>query len=192
MNYKKEYKFKLTFSCITLLLIMLNTGITLGQGSESNFCSHLLPKEAIILLNNKYVDWRILSYDDLHSDDKMLWNKKHDKECPGIAIGKYRTATESDYAVLIIPKKNTTKEAKLLTLNKVVGEKLSVKLLYEDKNITNYPVIYKSNPGQYYDFYDSKKSIVTKNDVIIYEHIEASAIVFYYIDGKYKQLLTSD
>ena len=99
------------------------------------------------------------SKDDLLSDDQMLWDKQHEKECPGIAIGKYRGDNITDYAVLIIPKKGKAKKAKLLILAKDRGGKFKVSLLYDDTNVTNYLVIFKAAPGRYYYFYDSKKTL---------------------------------
>jgi hypothetical protein len=191
MNYKKYYFLRVA-EYITMLVLILQGGIALGQSIESNSCSNLLPEDARALINEKYNNWRILSKNDLLYDDQMLWNKNHEKECPGIAIGKYRNDNESDYAVLIIPRKDKTKKAKLLMLTRNMGGRFAIKQLYEDKNITNYPVIYKADSGQYFYFYDSKKSIVAKHDVVIYEHIEASANAFYYESDKYQQLLISD
>ncbi len=175
---------------ITILMFLLQCGIAFGQAPNS--CLNLLPSDATALLEEKYIDWRILSKDDLLSEDQMLWDKQHEKECPGIAIGKYRGDNVTDYAVLIIPKKEKVKKAKLLMLTKDRGGKFKVSLLYDDPNVSNYPVIFRADPGRYYYFYDSKKSILTKRDVVIYEHIEASAIAFYYNNGKYERLLTSD
>jgi hypothetical protein len=175
---------------ITILALILQCSVAFGQSVNS--CLNLLPKDAKALIDDKYINWRILSKQDLLSDDQILWDKKHENECPGIAIGKYRNDKVADYAVLIIPKKGETKKANLLMLAKDSSGKYTLVLLYGDKNVANYPVIYKVAPGQYYYFYDSKKSIMTKHDVVIYEHIEASAIAFYYKNGNYEQLLTSD
>ncbi len=157
-------------------------------------CTTLLPDAASLVLKQKYPGWRLLDIDDLESKDREIWHKTHADECPSIAIGRYESKSKVQYAVLLIPeKKLTTLKTKLVMLRLTTDGKFIPQVLFDDTALLiNYPVIYKASPGQYVDFYDPDKKIEVSSDTVIYDRIGASAVAFYYANGKYDKVLISD
>ncbi len=137
---------------------------------------------------------------DIDSDDQALWDKVREGECPGIAVGNYDDSKVKGYAILIIPRDSVKRQIKLLLFRKNSSGKYAAKTILETDNAgRSYPVIYRGEPGTYTetDSYDYGKnneadSIETKHDVIICEFIEKGALVFYYKDGKFHELVISD
>jgi len=177
---------------VTFLFFMIDGNACSAQSIELYECPSLLPKSAIEAIVESYKDWKILEKADLIPDDQMLWDKYRRGECPGVAVGNFDGGgNKKTFAVLIIshaPKKH----AKLLLLKRNHFGKYKISLIYEENDVTNFPAIHRGLPGTHRDFYVKEKKVKVKTDVIIYEHIEASAIAFYYKHGKYEQLIISD
>ena len=185
--------FDIVIFIITLLwLFMTQLNVYAHQTGKQQSCAELLPKEVKEIIEKKYKNWRILEKKDLVSDDQVLWDKYRRGECPGVIAGNFDNSGNTGYAVLIISQAKTMKRTQLLILTMRGSRNYDSQVLYVENNVSNFPAIHKEPPGQYTDFYEEKKTIEAKTDVIIYEHIESSALVFYYKNGKFRRLLVSD
>ena len=176
---------------IMFLFFMIYGSSGGDQFGKHHECALSLPKSAREAIAASYKNWRILEKTDLNPDDQTLWDKYRRGECPGVAAGNFDGTNQKTYAVLIISQA-PKKQAKLLLLKRNHFGKYKIVLIYEEGKVTNFPAIHKGLPGTYADFYVKEKTVKVKTDVIIYEHIEASAIAFYYQHGKFEQLLVSD
>lgn len=174
---------------LLILIIFIIDNSTYGN---AKLCDSILPVGAQKEIARNYKGWRIIKKEDLVFDDQTLWDKSHQEECPGISAGRYDKAAGIEYAILVFREISEKKHTKLLLLKSDTSGIYHSTVLYFENDVTNLPVIYRRPAGKYSDFYNDKKSIVTKSDVIVYEHIEASAIVFYNKNGKYRQILISD
>lgn len=178
---------------IPVLLVLVMQGCADSeQLIKQQGCVTLLPQEAREKIVTSFRNWRTLELKDLVPDDQVLWKKYHQGECPGVAAGSFDNSGKTEYAVLIISRTQIKKQTKLLLLRKTYSGDYTPKILYEEEGVSNFPAIHKEPPGVYSDFYDRNSTIAAKTDVIIYEHIEASAIAFYYENGEFKQILISD
>jgi hypothetical protein len=151
-----------------------------------------LPVPIRDLVKSKFPQLRPKQFSDLEADDKQLWWKAHEKECPGIAIGHFESASELSYAILLVPKSEPTDGYKIVVFSKgPTGDAYSWKLLDHAEGQSDSLVISKAEPGKYSDF-EQTKSIQTKLDCVYVEWIEKGAILHYWLAGRYHKLRVSD
>lgn len=172
-----------------LFCVVLQLGCALGNGGQEELttCAALLPVDAKAELATAYEDWVILEHDHLYPHQQEIWGPA----CPGLAAGEFDGSGEETYAVLIVRQVAQTKQAKLLLLEKT-NATYTIRVLREEEEVPSYPVVHREPPGIYRYFYDRQNTIDALHDVFVYEHLEATATVFYYKDGEYQQLLISD
>jgi hypothetical protein len=182
---------------IILLLVYLSVAFSCIANSKRSLnvtsCASLLPLALKNEIGIYYKGWRILEYSDLSSEDQKIWNQAHKGVCPGVIEGHFDGSKDSSYAVTIIQEIANRKNVKLL-LAKKANANYKFEVLYDPVGVTisHYPVIYKGASGVYRDFYDDSVFAEAQNDVIIYEHLEASAIAFVYMSGEFRRVLISD
>jgi len=151
-----------------------------------------LPGAAREVLKAKFPSWRPKQVSDLDEDDRELWLKAHDKECPGIATGHFERADKSAYAVLLVPKANPTSGYELIVLNAPQGRGYIARVLDQAKGQTYSGLVISAlAPGKYSNFEDTQ-SVVLKLDGIHLEWIEKGAHLFYWSGGRYHKLQISD
>ena len=155
--------------------------------AKATACVALLPAEAKAKLEAAYSGWNVLEHDQLYPHQHEIWGAR----CPGVAVGQFRGTGEVGYAVVIVRQTKDIKQAKLLLIEKQKTS-YAIQLLREQNEVPSYPVVHKEPPGVYREFYDRESTTKVTNDVFVYEHLEATATLFYYKDGKYQELLISD
>ncbi len=182
-----------SFAASYILAIVL-FGIGLSAQSQNRCRIENLPVQAQGLIRT-FPGWRIKLVSDLESYDKQLWEKAHPKECPGLAIGHFQTADQTAYALLLIPNKGVNDGFKILVLTK--SEKADIYSLKVLDHAEQQPgsssglVISKVPPGKYSGF-DMTQSVTLKTDGIEAEWLEQSSILYYWKNGRYRKLQTSD
>lgn len=176
-----------------LLLGACSSNVNARNAVHVQSCLSILPASTEKQIEMKYQGWRVLEYNDLSEDDKAIWVKYHGAVCPGVALVNSANTPKEDrtYGIVIVRGGEGIKRAKLLIL-KETNSVASLKTLYEENSVTNYPVIYKASPGVYRDFYDNSKTVTVSGDALIYEHLEASAIAFYHTGTQFHRLVISD
>jgi hypothetical protein len=190
MKFNKWVRYLITLA-LSLSVPSSEIGLCDQSPTESE-CSSLLPAEVRAALDIGYKGWRVLEYRDLASDIQDFWDKNHQKECPGVAIGRF-DGKHTAYAFIIIEEVDGTKQVKLMISEKR-KDKHTLRVLYNCKeiNIIRYPVVLRSPPGIYKDIYNNKNSVTARNEVILFEYHGARAIIFYYLGGRYHQMLIWD
>lgn len=169
--------------------------VTVCSGQLKNSCrTSSLPSGAKALLDTEYGDWRTKDVSDLGADDEGLWMKAHPKECPGIAVGHFEEANRISYAVLLVPKSELKHGYKIIILGKSpTGDVYTARLLdqaggeYSSSGL----VISRVPPGKYSDFEDTA-SVRAKVDALNVEWIEKAGVLYYWANGKYHKIQTSD
>ncbi|HKD80730.1 MAG TPA: hypothetical protein VKH81_13610 [Candidatus Angelobacter sp.] len=131
---------------------------------------------------------------DLISGDRALWAKAHPKGCPGIAIGHFEQSNFLTYVVLMVPKPRPTHGFKILILKKLPsGNNYTGQVL--DQSDGEYSasglVIAKAPPGKYSDF-EGTAQVQVNLDAILVEWIEKASVLYYWENGKYRKVQTSD
>jgi len=179
-------------SCI---LAIFPFGIGLFAQSQNRCRMENLPVQAQGLIRKTFPGWRIKLVSDLESYDKQLWEKAHPKDCPGLAIGHFRTADQTDYALLLVPNEGVNDGSKIFVLTKSErADTYSLKVLdhaEQQPGSSSGLVISKVPPGKYSSF-DTTQSVTLKADGIEAEWLEQSSILYYWKNGRYRKLQTSD
>ena len=172
-----------------IVTVLASAPVSLAQ---SNHCD-LLPSDTKLIVEQRFPDWRPKVLSDLSGYDKKLWVETHPKECPGIAEGHFEQPENVAYAVLLIPKSGHTASYKIIVLSKTFEENV-VRLLdhaegnvYSDSGL----VISKELPGTKSGF-DDAKLVRLKLDGLNVEWLEKSSVLYYWSNGKYRSLETSD
>jgi hypothetical protein len=176
-------------ACAVILAI-----VPASSGQQKNCRTSSLPSAAKALLDIEYAGWRPKDVADLGPDDRQLWLKAHPKDCPGIATGHFEQPEHLSYAVLLVPDSPVKQGYKILVLRELtIGNTYAATLL--DQADGGYPssgmVISKVPPGKYSDF-EETASVRLKLDAVNVEWIEKGAVLYYWANGKYRTLQTSD
>lgn len=166
---------------------------SLPARASENCSEAALPRAATEVLKTKYPSWRPKSVSDLDTEDQQLWLKAHNKQCPGIAVGHFEHADTSAYAILLVPKAKPLSGYKLIVLTAPRnGEGYTSRVLdHSEEQSYSGMAISALPPGKYSDVEDTKPMRV-KLDSIQLEWIEKAAVLFYWAEGGYRKLQTSD
>lgn len=154
---------------------------------DEHACQPQLPEPLRVRVTAEHPGWRVLKPDDLLAEDLAIWRRAYDGLCPGIAVGHFNDTAQTAYAVLLIRPTDGRITARL-----VVVDASRTDELITETDLSNLPVVRKGMPGTYNDFYDPSDTISTPFETIIYEHLEASAIAFFWQNGRYVSLKVSD
>jgi hypothetical protein len=174
---------------VLLTIVNLST-LSHSSAQTTEICSVTrLPTAASELLRTKFPLWRAKQISDLEAYDRQFWTEEHPKECPGIAIGHFEGSEHLAYAMLLVPKNESTGGYKIVVLSEL-GSAFSAKLLEQGQSAQGL-VISVAAPGQYADFEDTKQAKLTV-DAIYVQWIEKAALLYYSSGGRYHQLQTSD
>ena len=150
-----------------------------------------LPAGVEQLLKQKYPDWRPKTVSDLEAYDHELWLSTNPHSCPGLAIGHFEQPNQLAYAILLVPNSGPSGGYKIIiAVNSEDPNNYVVRLLDHGKFASGL-VILKERPGKYKGF-DETRSIALKLDGLNVEWLEKSSVLYYYSNGKYHQLQTSD
>jgi hypothetical protein len=134
--------------------------------------------------------WSLLRLSDLNTDDQRLWLEVRPKSCPGYAAARMRTGSGPSYIVALIDKRTAKPREQVLLL--VPHGKSFVRLtLAKPTEVANPAVVWRGPPGKYHEW-DGSRSIAIRNDSVVLETMEASAVLYYFARGRLQTLTTSD
>jgi hypothetical protein len=182
--------------CLALMLLpVVCFAAQPGQTERATICdSSALPTSAQKLLTAKFSGWRPKLVSDMDTDDQQLWlTATHGKECPGIVAGHFETADELSYAVLLVPKSNSSEGYKFGVLSKGAADKDYAWKLIDHAETQADPglVISKAPSGKYSDW-EGNKSVRLKLDGIQLEWMEKGAVLYFWSEGQYHRIRVSD
>jgi len=156
-----------------------------------------LPKEIQTNLDKNYPDWQPERLEHLYNEDRQFWIKDHPNDCPGIATGHFESKTERSYALLLISKPERKRQGfRLIVFSRIGPSVPYVTRLITKWNIGLYyqgsdEVIAAVPPGHYGEAM-GPKSVDTNLDTIMCATMEKGAAVYYWKNGRYHELITSE
>ena len=158
--------------------------------------SQLLPVPIIETQLKNYPNWRPLRLDDLTADDQELWMKAKGKQCPGYAVGHFVSDKFLTYAIILVNISHP-KDYKLVSISEVGSGRYKTSMIVDDeqkesKGLPLYPVVWVMPPGDYQDFYNSKRKLRTHREGIALERLEAWMVLYYWDKGKFAKFTLSD
>jgi hypothetical protein len=169
------------------MFVSVFTGTLLAQADPCN----VLPPDARDVVQRQFPTLRPKKLSDLSGYDKKLWLETHPKACPGIASGNFERSGSVAYAVLLVPTTGDDHIYKIVVVSKVQTG-YHIRLLEEGKaSADSGLVISKEQPGSYSEF-DDGKSVRVLHDGVNVEWLEKSSVLYYWSQGKYRSIQTSD
>ena len=185
-------------------LLLIRASVTVlcsavcSQSKAADPCDiSVLPKEIQTNLEKNFPDWQPERLENLYEDDRQFWSRAHPRDCPGIAIGHFELKNELSYAVLLISKpdrKRTGFRVIAFSRNGPSAQYVShlvlrwnIGLLYQGSD----EVIQTVPPG-HYDAAMNRKNADTDLDAILCATMEKGAAVYYWRNGSYHELITSE
>jgi hypothetical protein len=177
-----------SISALTILFLSL---FLPGRSFGQHVCSvEEIPLDVRNLLKQKFPGWAIVTVSDLRSDDQQIWRRAHPRACPGYTVGNFRDADHLSYAFNLFRKdREHTLETLFVIDSDEQGQKLRV--LSEPTKVAYLSVTSKPPPGKYGSA-DGTKRITAPFSVISYEAIESGELLYYWSNGRYHSVLTSD
>jgi hypothetical protein len=153
-----------------------------------------MPAQVREMLRSKFAGWRPKQLSDMGADGQKVWLQgSSGKSCPGIAIGRFESATELSYAFLLLRNSDPTHGYQIVIFSKQRdgGTYTSNLLDHSDAEPDSSLVISKADPGVFSDL-ESEKSIRTKLDSVIVEWLEKGAVLYYWNADRYRRIVISD
>jgi hypothetical protein len=183
---------------IVISAIFFLCAIFCSESNAANPCDiSILPREIQTKLEKNYPDWQPEKLKNLYEDDRHFWTEAHPNDCPGIAIGHFESKTEFSYALLLVSKP----ERKRPGLRILVFSRLGPSAEYILRVISRYDTgdfyegsdqVIATVPAGHYEEAQGPKRVDVDLDGISYEVMEKGAILYYWRNGRYHELVTSD
>jgi hypothetical protein len=183
-------------------LNLLDEGEAKGtEGADSaalsksvSLCKYTLPPDIRAEIDKRYAGMAVLLITDLVQDDQQLWlNAFGTSACPGTAIGHFKSSKDDSYAVALV-KPSTGQpgiDEALIVASRGAGM-IDLVVLNWARGVPIASIVRKSAPGIYADWQDSSVRINATQDVVVLEHLEASAVAFVFEDGKFRTVTISN
>ena len=175
------------------LLLFVSTQVKAADPCDVS----VLPQEVQTKLEKNYPEWQPERLEHLYDDDRQVWIKAHPTDCPGIAIGHFESKNELSYAFLLISKPDRKRLGFRLIVFSRSGPfapyvshlvtKWNIGLLYQGSD----EVIATVPPGHYEEAI-GRRDVRTDLDAILSETLEKGAAVYYWRNGRYHELITSE
>jgi hypothetical protein len=134
---------------------------------------------------NTQPGWHIRSHHQLSSDDQALWQRYRPDVCPGLAQADLSGYGHLSYALVL----EKEEQARLVILLESQG-KLEEKLIWSGPAKGRY-VVHTAQPGTAYEF-ETRKRYDPKHQSFVFEVMEASAMQYYWHNGKLHSILITD
>jgi hypothetical protein len=170
-----------------VVLVLLSIAFLARAQETSCKLNALLPSVRAVV-EEKFPGWRLVNVFDLRSDDQSLWKKSHHGECPGLAVGHYENDSDNSYAITLFQKPPKLRQLLIVITPGLSTPKLHV--LSRPQEVAYLSVVSKLPPGRYADA--EGKALKIDKESISYEAIEAGAIMYYYSEGRYQSIQSSE
>ena len=174
-----------------LLICLLVSPLWATKGAD-RCATTTLPTEVQQLLASKYSDWRPKAINDLEEGDRRLWLAGNSNSCPGIAVGHFEQASQLAYAILLVPKSGESAYKVVVAAHAKNSGAYYLAVLDQGSATPNSGLVISRMPPGKQSGFDESKSVRLKLDGLNVEWIEKSSVLYYYSNGKYHTLQTSD
>jgi hypothetical protein len=149
-----------------------------------------IPANVRSRMTQRFPGWKIVSLQDLRADDQNIWRTSHPKECPGYATGHFSSAEQLSYAFNLFRDNGKQLFAVLLVID-AAGPDYKIHVLSKPQVVAFMSVVYSQPPGRLTDFAGTRQ-LTTSLSVIAYETLEAGQLVYFWSNGRYHSIQTSD
>jgi hypothetical protein len=192
----RNFKYVPTVLRASVLLLVAVGTCTRSKAADPCDLS-VVPQEVRAKIAKDYADWQPERLEQLDEEDRAMWIKAHPDDCPGIAIGHFESKTEFSFAFLLVSKPDRKRPG----LRILVFSRSDVSAPYVPRTISKWnvgPFYENSNqviatvPPGHYEEAQGPHKVQTDLDGISYEVMEKGTILYYWKNGRYQGLATSD
>jgi hypothetical protein len=179
---------------VVLLLVLLLVPMSAsGQQSLSTCAPTVLPPDVSEWLKNHLAGWRIKTTEDLEAYHQKLWNENRPNQCPGIAPGHFASATEEEFALLLIPESAERRGYKVFAFIQPKGTRARAPRIVEDDKdqSSERVVLYPTPPGLYKDPENTRRVRIPRDGIVL-EEMEAGGTLYFWRSSRFERLIISE
>jgi len=155
-------------------------------------CSSIIPKELDQFLAKDFPTFRPKLISDLDRDERRLWSETHGKACPGVAAGQFESADELSYALLLIPQSRPKDGYRLVVVTAGADNHFQSETLDSNDTADNSGMVIARVPPGKQSAFEGNKTIRLRLESISVQWLEKAAVLYYWSNGKFRTLNTSD
>lgn len=157
--------------------------IAVFSGAQAE-CTPLTADAAAYL--KTHPGWRVVKIKDLTADDRVIWRKDRPGGCPGMVQADFDGSGKKFTVLSLLTTQNgETRQVTLALRGKTIYA------LRKTRKTANPTVLYLEQPGIARQW-DSVQQVVVPNQSVSIVQLESSAEQFYYADGRFQSVWTSD
>ncbi|HET7876901.1 MAG TPA: hypothetical protein VFN71_15365 [Methylomirabilota bacterium] len=177
---------------MTVVATLLLTSALLAAPPVLDTCAGgRLPGKLRDVLVGRFPGWRLVTVNDLHRDDQVIWLTDRGQECPGIAIGRFQSARRVSYGLLLIRADRERLLERLVVVQSAGSKGYHVTELVGPTETARPSVIFRAPPGVITSW-DQSERVRIQNDAIVHAVLEARVEAFYWHAGIWRSIRTSD
>jgi hypothetical protein len=174
---------------ITVAFLLLSV-LPLSTAGQDPCSIEETPARVRELLKEKFPSWKIVTSRQLTPDDQKIWKKTNPNKCPGYMAGNFQSTDRLSYAFNLF-RQDQKRLSEVLVVIDSDGEDYKLHVLSKPQEAAILGVITKQPAGIYTSF-DETKRIKTTFPVISYEQLEDGQLIYYWANGRYHSIQTSD
>jgi len=169
-------------------VLMIAAVFTAAPAMASDPCTDITPAAADYLKVNP--DWTVIHPDDLTGADRLQWLRHHRGFCPGVAMVDLDGSSRPFTALGLIRRNADLSEEKVVLVRQTPTG-LEVRVLVPAERITNPLVLYRLPRGTTKEW-DSDKPVTIVHESLGVAWLEASSRQYYWDNGAFRCVPTSD
>lgn len=174
---------------LTLLMFMWGS-----SALADSTCNKLSQDLAMVLQTEP--QWRIVDVNDLVDDDQILWEKYHSGLCPGMVSVNLTGNGPRSYALALIKNDKEHRISEKLIIATLINDQIvkhtlvpSTNIMYTD--VASPFVVWKISSGSYHDL-KTGLQIKVPHEGFVFEKMEATATLYFYLNNRYRSILLSE
>ncbi len=169
----------------TIFLAVAFVGL-MGTASAADPCEALSDAARSYLKANP--NWTVLRLADLYADDRSLWSQYHKGICPGFAEVDFE-GNGRKWTALALMRHGDKEDLERIILVRSGESGLQIHTI--DPDFVAYCVIWKRPPETVQEWDTGKKTRI-ENESLIVERLESATQQYYWENGEFRYVQTSD
>lgn len=173
---------------VVAVLLLILSALSLAEPVSKDPCDPaLFPEPVREVLKHKFPASRVLTLSDLTDEEQKHWLKSRGNgKCPGIAVGHIEARTYLSYPIVLISREPTKSDSKFLVVSERKKGRFEVTVLS-----TSFGFVSTVPPGKYTDSQQTEK-VQLNLDGILFEVFQKGSGLYYWRNGRYRQLVMSE
>lgn len=162
------------------------------QSSAVGSCRKLPAAVSSFIRSDKgnFAGWHIVNLDDLNPEDRAQWKHSNHADCPGYARAHFDGTNVMSYAITLMKRNQDGSQSQTLIV--VKDAKNPTLITLSPPELVARLSIVRSLPSGHYADVEEGGEINTRYPVIVYEALEAGALLYYWDNGHFSSIVMED